>query len=806
MRFYQAAKTNPEIVSPQTIEKLKKDLDWNTSIEMGLESFEFLGNQGFYSVIFGFTGQAFGKVMHKAGFNPWGLGALDDAVVAAQEVQGFWGRSMKYWSGFADFTLGQINPFWNMATAQGSLQEMTTKYLQCLEEIGEEVVAPEISVLIGYFGVDNEYADFLAEAICESFGGARTTNQSLALNDAASLKSNKSKWEQLTVLHQLATERAQLRADLVNDVKIIESMMKAHNMKSKYELENARKKLTDWDFNRPHPTLKDLEKAKAELNNKIEQANEVRMQNALNDLKQQMNQASTLDERIELITTFFTDISFDSQSKLFEKNVQNELCILSDNYRRELLDIVRHLFLLKFASKYEQYFVGFTIYGSAAHPEWAAYKRLLSDLDITALIKDTSPAEIREQFKKDFDLFFAETTGFAPEALDIHMFCDTQPNFRARIPAWSTSEGAALISALKKNPELAQIIFEESNENIKLLWQNMVDPERYLLPGNLAMFNYLVKMVGIMQTSELVKEGDHYTLVTNRSGFSNIYGNLQFDSWMGLDIVLDHLIHISHARENNEYDMFAYSKDLAKYSIRVLLGRIIQTSEGLNRINDASPNDVKAAGGLEAFIVQIAQELTEEHGLGLLGLKRDQFRLMQEWIDRKEAKPFGEIFQERAGATSPLSSNDPSLNRHIAHHINETEAFLMETIQFTVVSQGNFLVELLNAVETEQDMGVKRALEAKFRQILCSHAALWKRLRPKERKLVQLMAPANSRFWKIIEMCNELETKANDQKGDIKAFVMESWWPVHFIDDEQEPNVPRFPNIEHIFEKQVKAD
>ena len=806
MSFTQAAKTNPKVISPQAVENLKKELDWNISTEMGLESFEFLGNQGFYSVIFGFAGQAFGKALHKAGFNWWGLGSLDDVAMAAQETQGFWGRSMKYWAGFADFTFGQINPFWNIATAQGSLNEIRTKYLQSLEEIVEEVVAPELSVLLGYFGMDKEYADFLAEALAESYGGARNTNQSLALQDALSLNTNKSKWEQLTVLHKLFTERAQHRQDLVSDVKIIESLMKAERLKSNFELNLAREKLANWDFNRHRPTLKDLEDAKAELNNQIEPANEIRMQYALSDLKQQMDQASTLDQRIELITTFFKDISFESQRKLFEENVQHELCILSDNYRRELLDIIRHQFLSKFAAKYEQYFVGFTIYGSAAHPEWAAYKRLWSDLDITALIKETAPAEIREQFKKEFDAFFAEQTDIPPEALDIHMFSDSEPNFRARIPAWSSSEGMALIRALNNNPELAQKVYEESNENLKLLWQNMVDPERYLLPGNLVMFNYLVKMVGIMQTSELVKEGDHYQLVSNNMGFSNVYGNVQFDSWMGLDMVLDHLIHISHARENNQYDMFAYSKDLAKYSIRVLLGRIIQTNVGLNRLNSTSASEVAAAGGLEAFIVKVAQELTELHGFDLLGLKRDQFRLMQEWIDRKEAKPFGEIFQERAGSTTPLSDNDPMLNRHIAKHINETEAFLMETIRFTVVSHGNFLMELLNAVETEQDFGKKRALEARFRQILCSHAALWKRLRPQERKLIQLMAPANSRFWKIIEMCNDLETRANAQNKVPNTFEIETWWPIHWADDEREPHVPRFPNIEHIFEKPVESD
>jgi hypothetical protein len=549
-----------------------------------------------------------------------------------------------------------------------------------------------------------------------------------------------------------------------------------------------------------------LEDAKAELNNQIEPANEIRLQNALNDLKQQMEQASTLDARIELIMTFFKDISFESQRKLFEKNVQHELCILSDNYRRELLDIMRHLFLEKFAAKYSEYFVGFTIYGSAAHPEWAAYKRLWSDLDITALLKETAPQEIREQFKKEFDAFFAEKAGLPPEALDIHMFADSKPVFRARIPTSMTSEGSALAKALTGNPELAQRIYEESNENLKLLWQNMVDPERYLLPGNLVMFNFLVKMVGIMQTSELVKEGDHYQLVSNNSGFSQVYGNVMFDSWMGLDIVLDHLIHISHARENNEYDMFAYSKDLAKYSIRVLLARIIQTPVGLNRINDASPSEVEAAGGLEAFIVKVAQELTELHGTQLLGLQRDQFRLMQEWIDRKEAKPFGEIFQERAGASAPLSENDPSLSRHIANHINETEAFLMESIRYTIASQGNYILELLNAAETEQDMNKKRALEARFRQIVCSQAALWKRLRPQERKLVQLMAPANSRFWRIIEMYNDLEIRANDQNKVPNVAEIQAWWPVHVADDEREAQVPRYPGIDHVFATAVRAD
>jgi hypothetical protein len=373
------------------------------------------------------------------------------------------------------------------------------------------------------------------------------------------------------------------------------------------------------------------------------------------------------------------------------------------------------------------------------------------------------------------------------------------------MPASLLTEGSALSRALSENPSLAQKIYDESTENLKLLWQNMVDPERYILPGNLFIFNYLVKMVGTMQSGELVKEGDHYQLKTDITGFNEIYENVQFDSWMGLDILLDHLMHISLARESNINDMYAYSKDLAKYSIRILLGRIIQTTEGIRILNEATSDQVAQAGGLEAFIVQVAKELTARHGTDYLWLTPKQMLLLDEWTMRKEARPFGEIFQKRAEAASPLTENDANMDRYIADHINETEAFLMESVKVTITSQATFLIQLMTEAEAEKDPGKKRALQSKFRQILCSQAALWKRLRPQERKLVQTMAPAGSPFWRIIETYNQMEQRAIGQKGSPNTFFIDTYWPVYILDEDREPQLPKFPNIKHILEQPVRV-
>jgi hypothetical protein len=806
MSFTQASKTNPDILSPTAVDNLKKDLDWQMSTEMGLGTFEFLGNQGVFSMVFGLAGKLGGEALHKAGFNWWGVASVDDLAMAAQESQGFWGRTMKYWAGFADFTFGQINPFWNMATAQGTWKEVREKYLQTFDEVLEEVVSPEISrkVLVGFFGMDQEYADFVAEALVESYSGAKESNKTLALHDALNLKANSSKWQQLSVMHKLYSERAENRADLVREVKTIEALMKAEKAKEELELMIARQALTDLDFNGLKTKVEERQKAETELNNQVKSLSKERIETALSDLNQKLEEANTLEKRLEILSKFFTDVPFAAQREVFVSDVQDKNCIQSDNYRREILGIMLHQFLAKFSAKYAEYFIGITLYGSAAHPEWKGYKRLWSDLDITALLKETAPKDIRDQFKKDFDTFFAEITKMAPEALDIHMFADTKPVFRARIPASLLTEGSELARALRENPALAQKIYEESTENLKLLWQNMVDPERYLLPGNLFIFNYLVKMVGTMQSGELVLEGDHYQLKTDITGFKEIYENVQFDSWMGMDILLDHLMHISVARESNIKDMYAYSKDLAKNSIRILLGRIIQTSEGIKILNEATPDQVAQAGGLEAFIVQVAKELTTKHGTDYLWLTPRQMLLLDEWIMRKEARPYEEIFQKRAEAGAPLSEKDSRLDQYMADHINETEAYLMESIKVTITSQSAFLIQLMTEAEAEKDPAIKRALQAKFRQILCSQAALWKRLRPQERKLVQTMAPVGSPFWKIIEIYNQMEQRAIGQKGNPNTFFINSYWPVSIL-DEKEPQVPKFPNINHIFQQPVRV-
>jgi len=176
---------------------------------------------------------------------------------------------------------------------------------------------------------------------------------------------------------------------------------------------------------------------------------------------------------------------------------------------------------------------------------------------------------------------------------------------------------------------------------------------------------------------------------------------------------------------------------------------------------------------------------------------------LDEWIARKEARPFGEILQARSGGAR-LSEKDFRLNRLIARHINETEAFLLESIGFTTATQATYLRQLMSEAAGAADPTVRAALEAKVKQVILSQAALWQRLRPNERRLVQLKAPPGSDFWRMIETYNEVVQMAGTHGGQEAA--IESWKPVILM-EKQAPDLPPVTAVpDSPFAEEVKAE
>jgi len=781
--YEQAAQTDPQVQSPQGVERLREALDWQQTVEMGIDTFQSLGNQGMYAALFGVLGKWGGEALRAGGID-LGMAAAEPAATEAAEAAGFFGRATKYWGGFADFVWGQINPFSQLLLVRPEWDKIAEAIKGASQAVAMDVATREISakLLVGYFGMEKEYADFVASAIVQAGAGAVETRRQLALQDALRLQQNMSKWQRLQIQIDLLRERADGRADVIRDIKVLEALRNADLARGQMELEVARRMAADWDFSQLQAKTQPLHEAEQQARRQVEPLTRQRVDAVSQAVLERLNQAKSQQERLETLVQCFKDLPFESLRSLFKGNVKESG--VPDNFRREIQATIQSWFMEQFP-QHAQHIVGFTTYGSAAHPDWPGYKRIWSDLDFTILLKPGTPKEVREAIKAAFDTFFTGKTGMPPEALDIHCYADEQPVFRTRL-LWSAvvSEGTALSRALRDDPALAQRVFEESSESLRLIWRNMVDPERYLLPGNLVLFNYLVKMSGSMRSGELVKVESRYELRDDAANFDKVYGNVRFESWMGLDIVLDHLMHISHGRETLANDMFAYSKDLAKYSIRVLLARLIQTPRGLERMNAATAAEVGEAGGLEAFVIKVAKELPPRE----LGLKPDQVILLDEWIQRKEAQPFGEIFRNRNNGVR-LNEKDFRLNKLIARHINQTEQFLLESIGFTCATQAAYLRQLMSEAPAAADPAVRAALEAKVKEIICSQSVLWQRLRPNERRLVQLKAPPGSDFWRMVELYNQVDQLAKGQSGDLSA--IENWKPVTLTDDrDRQPPAP----------------
>jgi hypothetical protein len=796
--FDQAAKTDPKVQSPEGVDRLREALGWKQATEIGVETFEYVGNQGIMSALSGMLGRWGGQLIAK--YKGVDLKLAADAVKkleAGSAAPGILGRfaTAKYWGGFGHYVWSRVNPFNELVSFRSDWDKCVKGILSTGREVLEEVVQGAGTQALVYFGADKDWADFIAQTLVESASTAHEESQDLATFEALGLVQHVSKWKRLWVDIGLLKERSAGRADLEQAVKILEYLARADRAREKLEAEAVRKNVAELNTAQVRDLSQQVHAAEQQVRNQVEPLTVERVQQTSDLVLEKLKAAKTQAERMELLVNSLRDLPFDVLRGTFKDNAKHPLSVRVDGFRREILSAIQVKFMGAFP-QYAQWFVGFTTYGSAAHPEWAGYKCIWSDLDFTMLLKRDTPGEVREAMKRDFDTFFTNETGMTPGSLDIHSFADTLPVFRAKVAASVLGEATGLARALAENPNLAEDLAREADENLQLLWRNMVDPERNLLPGNLVLFNYLVKMVGKMQAAELIQVDDHYELKTDPSGFDQIYGNLRFEGRHGFDILLDHLGQIGRVRERHAKDMFAYSKDLAKYSIRVLLARIIQLPEGLDRMNSATSDEVARAGGLEAFIVRVAREI----GPQKLGFKLNQQWLLGEWISRKEARPFSEIFETRAGAR--LAESDPKMNNMIADHINDTERFLLETVKFTIEGQGRYLQQLMQEAERAENPAVRLALETRVREVICSQAALWYRLRPNERHQIQLMAPRGAPFWRLLHVYGELKQLADDQRGVVDYSVIRNWWSRDLLEG-QELKVAEYADVPETFRDRV---
>jgi len=400
-----------------------------------------------------------------------------------------------------------------------------------------------------------------------------------------------------------------------------------------------------------------------------------------------------------------------------------------DEARRDILQTMQTQFLLQNPALAP--FVERIVYtGSGARPDWPEYKRLSSDLDFTIVLKEGTTLENRLKVKETFDRFFTSRTNFAPEEFDIHCFADERPRL--------SSSGMTVDSLLEivKDPQAAERLAADISRNNASLFRDLTDPGRYQSSGALRFLHYLNKLGG------RVKKVEGPDLVDDDGYQRAIYEDVKFESWMGLEMVMDNVRMIG-AHAGNRLD---YAQALAKYGLRVLLARLIQSDLGLKMVNELTVEEVAVrmpeTGGIHGEFVRMAEQLGGR-------FTPAQQRLFREMNLRKQGRPWGEVLEERLGRR--VAESDPQINAVIDTHIAEMEAFVKQSLTECAITNATHMKRLATAIEQAQEPNAKQALTAKYREIVYSVGEIWNTLGDAERKTVLAAAPAEADMFKALE-------------------------------------------------------
>lgn len=693
---------------------LSQDLAWEHTKEIGINTAVSLGNNGLYSAFFARY-----------------LGPLS---VQGQPVKlSNFRKVFSTWNGFSgllQFTWGQINPFSALTAAEMNAQDMAKAIMGVtragIEQIEQEKIKQ--NVLIGYFGIDEKYADFIANSIINmqqtqfddptSLVNITSRNLLRRIDAYVPDKVDVPGWRKITLARQ------QMREYWL----AVDSLAKLEQMK--LELQDANRK---WNWK--SPTVASISKKIKEAAIKLKLAfsplreAEITQMIGLHDAK--LSAAKSKAERIAAHADLFRTLPFSALVKAKKnKHLPPALEEKIDLARRELLSQTQIDFLHEYPDL-AQYIERFIYTGSGAREKWLEYKKVSSDLDFTIFLQEGVHIAVKEQIKSQFDEFFEKRASFPPEELDIHCFVDEKPKLR------STGQNLDSLLAVLSNPDANASLVAEARKNIEILLHDLGDPERYFSTGAVRFLHYLNKLGGSVKKVQ----GDK--LINDQEYQAKLFKNVKFEDWMGMEIVLDNMKMVEQHKGGDRLD---YSKNLAKYGLRILLGRLIQSKKGLAMVNNLKIDDLEKniaqTGGLHGEFVRMAQET------GLFN--QQQILLFKEMNLRKHGKPLGEVFKERNGG-KVLADNDPALNALLETHIAETEKFAGESIRETVVSNSLHMKKLADAITNAKDTVVKEGLELKYREILFSISEVWYKLPDTVRKSALSSVAIESEMFRALE-------------------------------------------------------
>ncbi|MEY2499314.1 MAG: hypothetical protein QOD12_2870, partial [Verrucomicrobiota bacterium] len=822
--FYQAAEWNPKIQPRERVEALRQDLNWQKSIEAGMEVAAQVGNMGIQAAMFEFLGRSIGKIINVPGAPTATAGTAAAEDIAAQAS--IWTRPIPG-GGFAEFVWKQFNPFADFVKAGAVEREweaLGKASTGLAVNVSTQVVQQDVikkGILHGYFGVEEQWADFLANALVTTSQVKLGSGNSVLTEVAGWLKTTYEKFDFRIVDIPLWNERQAARRSVSDFYEYADWLR---------ENKEAREKISGKKLvSQGEPQIKAETEAAADARAKIEKTLEPIKKEKLKELYDtlfpkdgpELNPA----ERLIKIRKFFTGLRWKEHIMSLKLPKGDELNFQIDNLRRELIAMAQvEFFNHPDFAKYKPYVVDFLYIGSAGKKTSAAYKKTDSDIDFTLLVKEDMPEATRNELREDFMKFFQEFSGGKElEAFEMSIMVDPMPKFN------KTGESAGgIVDAIfgetnaQKRAQNRSELLSGIQKTIEQLIRNASDKERYLDRGNLFRHNLFVRLGCFLKKAVVQRSAEGAELIDEPpTKYDELYGDVPLEPWMAFDAVIGNLGYVFQHGLEHPNDNVAYQKVLSgKYAIRgPLFSMLLLSPKARERMRTLSRAEVEAKGweGAERIVVEIAKEiLSKPDGMKELGLPtalempgkkpqgmsaKDWANLFDEWNYRKEGMDLHEIFS-KTHEGGPFDKDHPAVAIHMQENIAKTEAAFKAAVRKTITEQGTELMRLKNARKDALSVGDKEAaqiLELKMKEILLSQAAVWNRMSREQQNLVMKESPPEADWWIAIADVEGLKeqagataapTKDNPERVVLDPTRIASWQP-HVLKEETSDEISR---------------
>jgi hypothetical protein len=827
--FYQAAEWNPQIQPLERVEALRKELAWQKTVEAGMEVSVQVGNMGIQAALFEFLGQSIGAITHTI---------TGDASL--------WTQSLHTEETFAQFVWKQFNPlheFTEGNVIKGEWGAIDKAGLNLAKSITIQLVQKDMvqkGILQGYFGVEESWADFLANAFISTAQVKLASGKSVVGDLADWVKSTNEKFDFRIVDIPLWNERQEARRSLSDFYQYETWLREGKEAREKI----SGKKLETESESQIKAETQAVADAQANLEKKLEPIEKEDLQELYDALFPP--QVTDAAERLNRIREFFKGLNWKEHIMKLQKTTANgkevrtvlpkndPFGIKIDNLRRELLANAQVEFFTKFG-KYKEFVVDFLYIGSAGKKDSTAYKKTGSDIDFTLLVREDTPEATRNEIREDFMKFFQDYSGGKElEAFEMSIMVDNMPKF------YRTGESVAGIrdlivgesNAQKRAQNRAELL-AGIKKTIEQLISNASDKERYLDRGNLFRHNLSVRFGCFLKKAAVQHSAEGAELMDEpATKYDELYGDVPLEPWMAFDAVIGNLGYVFQHSEKFSRDSVEYQKELAgKYAIRgALYSMLMMSPRARERMRTLTRGEVEAKqwDGAERIMVEIAKEIASNvkrpddpnsfDGVKELGLptavdipgqnKRrrmtanDWLGLFEEWSLRKEGLPLNEIFSKtRKGG--PFDKDHPAVAMHMKDNIMLTEAAFKAATRKTIVDQGAELMQLQNARKDALSIGDNEAaeiFELKMKEILLSQAAVWNRMSREQQNMVLKEAPPEADWWMAIADVEGLREQGGataaptpdaPERVVLDRTRVTSWQPKILKDESQEDLVKR---------------